>query len=79
MADICTSSGRSPFFEDEDVNEQDLPVGSGRHWAGVKDVPELLEIQGDTYRKYKTTAKNFRRGDVFENFSHIYEENTASP
>lgn len=75
MADICTSSGRSLFFEDEDVNEQDLPVGSGRHWAGVKDVPELL----DTYRKYKTTAKNFRRVDVFENFSRIYEENTASP
>ena len=79
MADICTSSGRSLFLEDEDVNEQDLPVRSGRHWAGVKDVPQLLEIQDDTYRKYKTTGKNFRRVDVFEDLSRIYEENTASP
>ena len=32
-----------------------------------------------TYRKYKTTGKNFKRADAFEDFFAFYGADNASP
>lgn len=83
MADICTSSVKFLFFENEGVNkiffppkpsdQQDLPVlsGTGRHWACVRiclGYWSTCPLTGNT----KQQAKNLKRVDVFEDVSYIF-------